>query len=415
MLFASEGAMSGRASQQQIMEYYIYYQGDWAKYSGQQRFEKAFKTWKEAEEARQKAAADTRGLAESFLRDTYIKEIPTGWYTDPPSKPVSPVGGGAANRTTAGTKTVSTANTASKAFESDKAELLGKLREAAATASFDGDKANLLGALKEAVSKDDDEIVTVKAELAKMTPATLAEEKQLIARQQAKPDPVLNSQVRTLKIKAPPLPAQEFANLLPGDVLLTSPEAAISVAAWTGGYIRLFDKLTSWEFQSVASHSLIYLREVKGVKLFLDNLPGEGPRVKTEDEIKDEYWNCRIDIARPVSRPDADKLWSAAREEGVKQLSADAKNLAGTPDLLRWLNTGTNYGIVGDDNMVCSETCRWVLTKALSPDDKIADTESPFKKLVGVYFGPVNFYSDVQHFMIFPLAKLPRQRRATAE
>jgi hypothetical protein len=410
-LVAVDGSAIVWTLQTQIMEYYIYYKGDWARHSGRERHEQAFKTWNEAEEARQKAAVDTQGLDESVLRDTYIKEVPTGRYTTPPVANPSPAGSPPVKRPPAGSTTTTPRTTTSQNnFESDNAKLIDKLNETIATASFDGDKADLLGALNAAVSAGDDEIATVKAELSKMTPATLAEEKMLIAQQQTKPDPVLNSYVRTLKIKAPPLPVQRFANLIPGDVLLSSPEVAISVAAWTGGYIRLFDKLTSWEFQSLASHSFIYLREVKGVKLFLDNLPGEGPRIKTENEIKDEYWNCHIDVARPVSRPDADKLWAAAREEGVKQLNAEVKALAGTPDFLRWLNTGTNYGIVGDDNMVCSETCRWVLTRALSPDDKIADTESPFKKLVGIYFGPVNFYSDVQNFMIFPLEKLPPKR-----
>jgi hypothetical protein len=98
VLLVIVGSTSGWASQKQIMEYYIYYQGDWAKYSGQQRYEYAFATWEEAERARQKAAVDTGGLAESFLRDTYIKEVPTGRYTTPtqdaPETSPSPQGQG---------------------------------------------------------------------------------------------------------------------------------------------------------------------------------------------------------------------------------------------------------------------------------------------------------------------------------
>ena len=32
-----------------------------------------------------------------------------------------------------------------------------------------------------------------------------------------------------------------------------------------------------------------------------------------------------------------------------------------------------------------------------------------FKKLLGIYFGPANFYSDEQHFLITPLEKLPKK------
>jgi hypothetical protein len=39
--------------------------------------------------------------------------------------------------------------------------------------------------------------------------------------------------------------------------------------------------------------------------------------------------------------------------------------------------------------MVCSETSRWALIKAGQP---IPETRSPFKKLLGVYFGPANFF-----------------------
>lgn len=83
VLLVIVGSTSGWTFQKQIMEYYIYYQGQWAEYSGQQRYERAFATWEEAENARQKAALDAGGLAESFLRDTYIKEVPTGRYTTP--------------------------------------------------------------------------------------------------------------------------------------------------------------------------------------------------------------------------------------------------------------------------------------------------------------------------------------------
>jgi len=98
VLLVIVGSTSGWTFQKQIMEYYIYYRGQLAEYSGQQRYEQAFATWEEAENARQKAALDTGGLAESFLRDSYIKEVPTGRYTAPtqdtPETSPSPQGQG---------------------------------------------------------------------------------------------------------------------------------------------------------------------------------------------------------------------------------------------------------------------------------------------------------------------------------
>ncbi|MBN2346542.1 MAG: hypothetical protein JXO51_09125, partial [Candidatus Aminicenantes bacterium] len=51
---------------------------------------------------------------------------------------------------------------------------------------------------------------------------------------------------------------------------------------------------------------------------------------------------------------------------------------------------GTNYGLYGNDKMVCSEASRFILVEA---GLEIADTDSPIKKLLGIYFGPANFYS----------------------
>lgn len=98
---------------------------------------------------------------------------------------------------------------------------------------------------------------------------------------------------------------------------------------------------------------------------------------------------------------DAEKLWAAARELGVKQLNSNLENLGGfIEQTMNW----TNYGLYGKDNMVCSEASRFVLLKV---GLDIPDTHSPFKKLLGIYFGPANFYSSEQYFLITPLGSLP--------
>ncbi len=254
------------------------------------------------------------------------------------------------------------------------------------------------------------EIAQSRAALENMDVATLVNIKTDIAQRQVQSNPWSEAIRRSLKTNAPPLPDKTFPQLQPGDVLLVAPEDDPKTGAfWTGHYIRLFDKLTSWEWDSYASHSCIYLKEVKGVRFFLDNIPGEGPRIKTEDEIIKEYGERYIDVARarrpgvaqPVSKSDAEKLWTAARELGVNQLNSNLENLGNT---IERTMDGTNYGLYGKDNMVCSEASRFVLIKA---GLDIPDTNSPFKKLLGIYFGPANFYNSEQYFLITPLAKLP--------
>jgi hypothetical protein len=52
----------------------------------------------------------------------------------------------------------------------------------------------------------------------------------------------------------------------------------------------------------------MYVREVNGVKLFLDNMPGQGTLIKSEAQITAEYRNVGLDVARPLSDVDAGRL-----------------------------------------------------------------------------------------------------------
>ena len=135
----------------------------------------------------------------------------------------------------------------------------------------------------------------------------------------------------------------------------------------------------------------------------MDNQSVEGPRIKTEGEIEKEYGTRPMDVARPaelgiaqpLSKAEGAKLWAAARELGILELASEPRKAGNFVDK-------SNYGLYGDDNMVCSEASRWALIKA---GRQIPTTDSPFKKLLGVYFGPANFYSQEQYFLISPLGK----------
>lgn len=150
----------------------------------------------------------------------------------------------------------------------------------------------------------------------------------------------------------------------------------------------------------------MFVKEVKGVKLFLDSQPGEGPRIWTEDQVMERYGTRVIDVAQPTSEIDADALWAASRELGIKQITADLKKLEDS-ELSRLLNKGTNFGLYGQDNLVCSEVSRFALVRA---GLEIGETDSPVKRLLGIYFGPANFYSDGQPFLITPLELVRKDR-----
>jgi hypothetical protein len=245
-----------------------------------------------------------------------------------------------------------------------------------------------------------------QADFDRMNSAWMTAQMRLISDRLAGPNPWCASVLRSLKIKEPPLPHKTFAELQPGDVLLVAPAEGLGMDALQSRGIRFVDRLSSWEWRSGASHTLIYLKTVNGKKLFLDNVSGQGPRIKAEEEILKEYGTRAMDIASPaelgVAQPltnvEGDKLWAAARELGIRELSARERRSGNLVDT-------TGYGLYGDDNMVCSEVSRWALIKAGRP---APDSASPFKKLLGVYFGPANFYSQERYFLISPLTR-PRR------
>ena len=208
--------------------------------------------------------------------------------------------------------------------------------------------------------------------------------------------------VGSFKLKAgrvPPL-AKRLDNLRVGDVLLVrQPDDVTSPDFYKSGWIIILDKALTWSLRPRASHTFLFVKEVEGVKLFLDNMPGQGTRVKTEAQIEAEYAGLRMDVARPLSAFDADLLWKAARETGIKSL----KEFAARSD--NWIDT-TDYGPYGDNDMVCSETVRWALMKA---GMVIPGTSSGIKEyLAHVDYGPAEFYVDTTNFLITPLERLQK-------
>lgn len=213
--------------------------------------------------------------------------------------------------------------------------------------------------------------------------------------------PAVVRMFKPLAGRVPP-PAKRFDGLRVGDVLLVrQPDDVTSLDFYKSGWIIIVDKALSVNLRARASHTFLFVKEVDGVKLFLDNMPGQGTRIKTEAQIAAEYSGLAMDVARPLSAVDAGRLWAAARETGIKSLKA----FAARGD--NWIDT-TDYGPYGDDDMVCSETARWALVKA---GMVIPETSSVIKDFVfGVDYGPADFYVDKTNFLITPLERLQAPR-----
>lgn len=215
-------------------------------------------------------------------------------------------------------------------------------------------------------------------------------QKHLIEQRLQEPNPYADKIYRSLKTTAPPPPTEKnYDNLQPGDVLLFSPDDTKSALT------KLGDMISSASL-SPAAHTVLFLKEVNGKKLFLDNLPGKGSHVISEEEFLKTYGRrgaLLASVAQPITREEADKIWGAAKE-AIKKEAVIQQNKSGN------IIDQTGYGLHGDDNMVCSETSRWALIKA---GRNIPESGSPIKQLLGIHYGPANFFSDDYNFIITPL------------
>lgn len=216
---------------------------------------------------------------------------------------------------------------------------------------------------------------------------------------------------KSLKTNAPPPPAvKTFANLQVGDVILIdrgskSETDLLNVTDKLSSYaINAADQLGSGTMISKASHSLIYLKEINGKKMFLDNVPGKGPHIISEEEYLYLYGNRGADVAQlaqPLKKEQYEKVYDAARklaDDQSKMNNEQIKN--GT-----WIK-GSKYGIAGSD-MVCSESSRWVLMQA---GVKLPGSDDKLKQKVGVEFSPADFCKS-DYFVVTPLQDVPNYKR----
>jgi hypothetical protein len=230
-------------------------------------------------------------------------------------------------------------------------------------------------------------------EFAKMNAAWMENQKKLIQQRLEEPNKWCSAIYTSLKTKAPPLPYKKFDELQPGDALLIGPDGLLN----TG--LNKIDQVLSGDKVSNASHTVLYLKEINGKKLFLDNIPGEGPSIILEDEFLKRYGHreaqvaklAEFGVAQPLDKKEGDDLYAAAKEMAAKNREKEKAN--------NWFDN-TNYGAWNKENVVCSEA-DWALIKAAGR--KIPKSGDRIKEGLGIDFSPADFFSNEQYFLVSPL------------
>ncbi len=190
------------------------------------------------------------------------------------------------------------------------------------------------------------------------------------------------------------IPHKKSKELEPGDVILIGPTNDSYFSAKQA-------ELDAWANNNNANvtHTVTCVKVVNGKRMFLDNQATEGPRLISEDEFYKRYGERETSVAslrqnpwgvaQPLNKEEGDQLWNKAKEMAQK----NRDNTSPIP-------LATNYGLYGNDNMVCSETS-WQLMNATGR------YQIPFSKsmplVTGIDFSPASFYSNQQYFLITPL------------
>jgi hypothetical protein len=225
------------------------------------------------------------------------------------------------------------------------------------------------------------------AQFEEMSAAWMESQRKLIQQRLEEPNKWCSAIYKHLTMKEPPLPWKKLDELQAGDVLLIRGTKAIT------GVDNL---LSSGDNASHASHTVSYLKEVNGVKLFLDNQPGKGPKIILEDEFLKEYGPRGAEVAKlaqPLNAKEAKQLFEAAEKMADKNSKEIADNWFVTPLL------GTNYGAWGKENVVCSEA-DWALINATGRN--IPKSGDRMKVGLGIDFSPADFYNNEQYFLVTP-------------
>lgn len=202
-------------------------------------------------------------------------------------------------------------------------------------------------------------------------------------------------------MSVPPIKVSEFQ---PGDVILFG----------DGSYIQAKADAILNENDANYTHTVTCIKVVNGKRFYLDNQGGEGPRIITQEQFVGRYKDRTSSVAQmrgkgdawgvaqPLNETEANKLWDKAMElnnNNRDNVKYDLDNKKVNNNL-----SGTNYGIYGDGNMVCSEAS-WKLINATGRYQIPGLKDDNLISKVGIKFSPASFYSADQYFLITPLQR----------
>lgn len=212
-------------------------------------------------------------------------------------------------------------------------------------------------------------------------------QKELFTERLENPNKWATNFATSLASNVPPLPNKKFDELQPGDVLLIAPTTFDP-----SKIVRWADRIASGSLESSASHTVSFLKEVNGQKLFMDNQPFKGPIIISEKQLNEKYGHRNMDVAhiasfgvaQPLNDLEAEKLFKAAVKMQSENLNAES----------------SNYGAWGKNDLVCSESS-WALIQASGR--KISGTDFGLKSGIGIDFSPADFYTRKQYFLVTPL------------
>ena len=254
--------------------------------------------------------------------------------------------------------------------------------------SLKGTGTGTLG-LKTGAAPVDPKVLKEQDEFEKLNAEWMKKQKQLVEQRLRKPNKYAGALSKSLKTNAPPPPWKTFNELQAGDVLLIEGKEISSAD----------NKLSNANAASRASHTVLYLKEVNGKKLFLDNQPGQGPRIISEEEFLRLYGNRGADVAKlaqPLNKKEGKALFLAAVEMAQKN---NQKLMSKDTWFGKYLLNDTNYGTWGKDNVVCSEA-DWAVINAAGRT--IPNSDNRLKLFLGLNFSPSDFYNS-PYFLVTPL------------
>jgi len=243
--------------------------------------------------------------------------------------------------------------------------------------------------LKTGTASVDPKVLKEQNEFEKLNTGWMKKQKQLVEQRLRKPNTYASALSKSLRTNAPPPPWKTFNELQAGDVLLIEGKEISSAD----------NKLSNGNVASRASHTVLYLKEVNGKKLFLDNQPGQGPRIISEEEFLRLYGHRGADVAKlaqPLNKKEGKALFSAA----VEMVQKNNQKLSGKDTWFgKYLLNDTNYGTWGKDNVVCSEA-DWAVINAAGRT--IPNSDNRLKLFLGLNFSPSDFYNS-PYFLVTPL------------